>query len=167
MDDAAIFVDLGVLYVCSDRRRDGGRRLINPSVDARPQNAGPDVKHLTAQFLFGQPLGLQPKPPHGRIDCNATILAPARAGARPSRPCAAPSLKKEHREDSPKSRRRISTFKFVVIRLSSVAEILNILPDASLDDRPIRPIARRNPRGLCQTQKSSITRICAADEWFD
>src|SRR5262249_34025103 len=93
-DDAAIFVDLGVLYVCSDRRRDGGRQLINPSVDARPQNAGPDVKHLTAQFLFGQPLGLQPKPPHGRIDCNATIPAPARAGTRSSRARAAPSLKK-------------------------------------------------------------------------
>jgi putative DNA primase/helicase len=38
-------------------------------------------------------------------------------------------LKKEHREDSPKSRRRISAFKFVAIRLSSAAEILNILPD--------------------------------------
>src|SRR5262249_57280751 len=110
----------------------GARRLINPGMDARPQHAGPDIQNLTAQFLFGQPLGLQPKPPHGRIDCNATIPAPARAGARSSRACAAPSLKKEHREDSPKSRRRISTFKFVVIRLSSVAEILNILPDASL-----------------------------------
>ena len=53
-------------------------------------------------------------------------------------------MKKKHREPSPKSRQGISTDPFVAIRLSSAAEMLNIWPDARIDDRLIRPVVRRN-----------------------
>ena len=78
------------------------------------------------------------------------------SGARSSRCPLIPSIRsslsdeRKRQEDSPKSRRRISAFKFVAIRLSRVAEILNILPNTGIDDRLIRPAVRRNRRWLSQ-----------------
>src|SRR5262249_29518417 len=49
----------------------------------------------------------------------------------------------------------ISTDPFVAIRLSSAAEMLNILPDARIDDRLIRPAVRRYRRWLSHPDKAA------------
>jgi hypothetical protein len=53
-------------------------------------------------------------------------------------------FEEKHREHSPNSRQGISADEFVVIRLSRAAEVLNILPDARIDERLIRPVLRPN-----------------------
>jgi hypothetical protein len=57
-------------------------------------------------------------------------------------------LKKQHRETAQNRGAGSTPTSPSAIRLSSAAEILCILPDASIDDRLIRPAVRRNPRWL-------------------